>query len=217
MHRQPDQADQDRTPLAVAVQVDDSSRRAARQAATAERSPLGAPAELAVPASLLAAAQERVAPAPPATAPPATEHSAPAPLIPELLAPAPLMAEPDSRIAGLREYLAQVRLRAAGAASWLETSEHYAHLLNSAGVVPVTARFDARDLAFLGWARADLLGFAELGVRLADLHRPLDAGGTTSDPANPARRCRSCMWRWPCPTLRLMTEILTDHGPGSPS
>jgi hypothetical protein len=154
-------------------------------------------------ASLFAAAQERVAPVPPPPVPP-----------PDL---EPLVPEPDSRIAGLREYLAQVQVRAAGATSWLETSEHYTHLLNSAGVVPVTARFDARDLAFLGRAREDLLRFAELGLRVADLHRPLDAGGTTSDPTNPAQRCRSCMWRWPCPTLRLMTEILTEHGPASPN
>lgn len=130
----------------------------------------------------------------------------------ERVAPGPTAPEPGSRIAGLHDHLEEIQRQAAGAASWLETSEHYAHLLNSAGVVPVTARFDARDLAFLGRAREELLGFAELGLRLADLHRPLDAGGTTSDPANPAQRCRSCMWRWPCPTLRLMTEILTEHG-----
>jgi len=135
----------------------------------------------------------------------------------EPLDPEPLAPEPESRIAGLREYLAQVQVRAAGATSWLETSEHYTRLLNSAGVVPVTARFDARDLAFLGQAREDLLRLAELGLRVADLHRPLDAGGTTSDPTNPAQRCRSCMWRWPCPTLRLMTEVLAERSASSPS
>jgi hypothetical protein len=144
------------------------------------------PAPLA-PASLLEAAMERVAPGPGSPA-------------------------PDARIAGLRRYLEEVQRQAAGAASWLETSEHYSHLLNATGVVPVTARFDARDLEFLGRARQELLDFADLGLRLADLHRPLDAGGTTSDPAHAAQRCRSCMWRWPCPTLRLMTKVLTDHG-----
>jgi hypothetical protein len=143
-----------------------------------------------VPASLLEAAMERMAP----------EPSAP---------------DPDSRLARVRESLTELRQRAAGAASWLESSDHYTRLLNSAGVVPVTARFDAHDLAFLGRAREDLLSFADLGLRLADLHRPLDAGGTTSDPANPALRCRSCMWRWPCPTFRLMTEYLTERGAGS--
>jgi hypothetical protein len=168
MHRQPDQAEHDGTPLTAPA----------------------VPTMPTVPVRLLEAAQERVAPE-----------------------PAPL--EQDSRIAGLREHLTELRRRSAGATSWLETSEHYAQLLNSAGVVPVTARFDARDLAFLGRAREDLLGFAELGLRLVDMHRPLDAGGTTSDPANPALRCRSCMWRWPCPTFRLMTEILTERGPGA--
>jgi hypothetical protein len=143
-----------------------------------------------VPASLLEAAMERVAP----------EPSAP---------------DPDSRLASVRDALTELRQRAAGAASWLESSDHYARLLNSGGVVPVTARFDARDLAFLGRAREDLLSFADLGLRLADLHRPLDAGGTSSDPANPALRCRSCMWRWPCPSFRLLTEYLTGRGRGA--
>jgi hypothetical protein len=141
----------------------------------------------AVPASLLEAAMERVA-------------------------PEPGVPDPGSRLASVRDFLGELRQRAAGAASWLESSDHYAQLLNSAGVVPVTARFDAHDLAFLGRAREDLLSFADLGLRLADLHRPLDAGGTTSDPANPALRCRSCMWRWPCPTFRLLTEYLADRG-----
>jgi hypothetical protein len=144
----------------------------------------------AVPASLLEAAMERVAPEPPAP-------------------------DPASRLASVRDALAELRQRAAGAASWLESSDHYARLLNSAGVVPVTARFDAHDLAFLGRAREDLLSFADLGLRLADLHRPLDAGGTSSDPANPALRCRSCMWRWPCPTFRLLTEYLAGRGRGA--
>jgi hypothetical protein len=150
----------------------------------------------------------------------AVRPDGPAPLAPaslleaamERVAPGPGSPEPDARIAGLRHYLEEVQRQAAGAASWLETSEHYSQLLNATGVVPVTARFDARDLAFLGRARQELLDFAELGLRLADLHRPLDAGGTSSDPAHAAQRCRSCMWRWPCPTLRLMTKVLTDHG-----
>ena len=201
MHRQPDQAEHDQTPLAAPVQADDRAQPAKAEAAKAEAakavgpaapSPRTAPAEWVIPASLLDAAKERVAPEP--TAP-----------------------EPDRRAAGLREHLEEIRSRALGAASWLETSQNYAQLLNAEGVVPVTARFDARDLAFLGQARQDLLAFAELGLRLADLHRPLDAGGTTSNPANPALRCRSCMWRWPCPTLRLIAEVLTDNGPRAPS
>jgi hypothetical protein len=169
------------------------------------------PMPLVAPAR--APSQQRVAARPDSPAPLAP--LAPASLLEaalERVAPGPGTPQPDSRIAGLHHHLEKVQRQAAGAASWLETSEHYARLLNSAGVVPVTARFDACDLAFLGTAREELLAFAELGLRLADLHRPLDAGGTTSDPANAAQRCRSCMWRWPCPTLRLMTEVLTDHG-----
>jgi hypothetical protein len=145
----------------------------------------------AIPVSLLAAAKERVA----------REAAAP---------------EADRRIAVLREHLDEVRRRAAGATSWLETSRHYLRLLNTGGFVPVTARFDVRDLMFLGRAREDLLGFAELGLRLTDLHRPLNAGGTSSDPGNPALRCRNCMWRWPCPTFRIMSEVLAEHGVSLP-
>jgi hypothetical protein len=143
------------------------------------QAPLTVPA---VPVGLLGAAQERVA-------------------------PGPLETEPDRRLASLREHLEEIGRRAAGATSWLESSEHYARLLNAEGFVPVTARFDARDLKFLGRAREDLLAFAELGSRLADLHRPLDGGGASSDPARPVLRCRNCMWRWPCPTFRLLMEL----------
>jgi hypothetical protein len=140
----------------------------------------------ATPVDLLAAAAERIAAEPPAPS-------------------------PDQRLAELRAALEELRRRAVGATSWLETSEHYTRLLNSEGFVPVTARFDARDLLFLGRAREDLLRFAELGARLTDLHSPLDAGGTSSDPANPALRCRNCMWRWPCPSVRLLTEFLSTR------
>ena len=30
----------------------------------------------------------------------------------------------------------------------------------------------------------------------------------TSDPAGQFQRCRSCMWRWPCPTFRILDEVL---------
>ena len=158
--------------------------------AGAGQAPLTVPA---VPVGLLGAAQERVAPGPGAPA-------------------------PDRRLAELHERLEEIRRRAAGATSWLESSEHYARLLNAEGFVPVTARFDARDLMFLGRAREDLLAFAELGARVADLHRPLDGGGASSDPAHPVLRCRNCMWRWPCPTFRLFIELVGDRGqaPGAP-
>jgi hypothetical protein len=120
---------------------------------------------------------------------------------------------PDERTELLRQYLEAVRLRAQGAASWLESSGHFAQLLNRDGVVPVTARFAADDLAFLAMAREELLGFAELGLRLAELHQPLEASAITSDPAGQFQRCRSCMWRWPCPTFRILDEVLADGPP----
>jgi hypothetical protein len=127
------------------------------------------------------------------------------------------LTEPDldARAEALRQYLELVRMRAEGAASWLETSGHYARLINREGVIPVTARFSAEDLAFLARAREELLGFAELGLRLADLHQPLEAGAIASDPYGQVQRCRSCMWRWPCPTFRILDEVLAD-GPQAP-
>ncbi len=131
--------------------------------------------------------------------------------------PEPPHPEPDldGRTEALRQYLESVRLRAQGAASWLETSSHYARLINYEGVVPVTARFSAGDLAFLARAREELLGFAELGLRLADLHQPLEADATASDPSSQIQRCRSCMWRWPCPTFRILDEVLADGPEGT--
>ncbi|WP_239316022.1 hypothetical protein [Planobispora longispora] len=78
--------------------------------------------------------------------------------------------------------------------------------MNREGVVPIRTRLTGEDLDFLEEAREDLLDFATLGVRLLDLHQPRDAGGITSDAAHPILRCRSCMWRWPCPTFRAMSE-----------
>ena len=116
----------------------------------------------------------------------------------------------EGRAETLRQYLEAVRQRAAGAASWLMTSRHYAQLINRDGVVPVRARFSAQDLAFLANAREELLRFADLGLRLADLHQPLEASAITTDPAGQFQRCRSCMWRWPCPTFRILDEVLAD-------
>jgi|CZKW01.1.fsa_nt_gi hypothetical protein len=120
----------------------------------------------------------------------------------------PASPPPDERTGTLREQLEAIRLRTGGAASWLESSKHYARLINRDGFVPVTARFYAQDLVFLSRAREELRGFAELGLKLIELHQPLDAGGITSDPAAPIQRCRSCMWRWPCPTFRTISEVL---------
>ncbi len=125
--------------------------------------------------------------------------------------PEPSPPEPDAggRAETLRQYLESVRRRAQSAASWLESSRHYARLINRDGVVPVTARFSSEDLAFLAGAREELLGFAELGLRLADLHQPLEAGAIAGEEPSQIR-CRSCMWRWPCPTFRILDEVLAD-------
>ena len=125
-------------------------------------------------------------------------------------------APEDPQRASLREHLDAVRARAAGASSWLETSVHYARLLNRDGVVPVTARFTRDDIEFLGQAREEVLGFADLGLRLLELHAPLDAGGISTDPSSPILRCRSCMWRWPCPTFRMLTDALGQLPPSGP-
>jgi hypothetical protein len=114
----------------------------------------------------------------------------------------------DGHAETLRQYLEAVRQRADAAASWLATSKHYSQLINRDGVVPVTAKFKAADLTFLADAREELLRFADLGLRLTDLHQPLEAAAVTSDPDGQVQRCRSCMWRWPCPTFRTLDEVL---------
>jgi hypothetical protein len=117
----------------------------------------------------------------------------------------------------IRKHLDAVRVSAANASSWLETSGHYARLVNRDGVVPVTARLSRDDIDFLGRAREQVLGFAELGLRLLELHAPLDAGGISTDPSSPILRCRSCMWRWPCPTFRMLSDALSElPSPGAP-
>jgi hypothetical protein len=130
--------------------------------------------------------------------------------------PAPLSAETspaDEQRARIRDDVEGLRLRASVAASWLETSGHYAQLINHAGVVPVTARFSREDLMFLGEARGQMLRFADLALRLIELHQPGDAGGLSTHPSSPILRCRSCMWRWPCPTFSIVTEVLDRPGP----
>ena len=76
--------------------------------------------------------------------------------------------------------------------------------------IPVTARFSVEDLTFLAKAREELLEFTELGLRLADLHQPLDDGADHRRPgqartsgagaacgAGPARRSASWTRCWP--------------------
>jgi hypothetical protein len=119
----------------------------------------------------------------------------------------------DEQRARIRDDVEGLRLRASVAASWLETSGHYAQLINRSGVVPVTARFSVEDLMFLAEARGQMLRFAELSLRIIDLHQPGDAGGLADYPSSSVPRCRSCMWRWPCPTFGIVTEVLDRPAP----
>lgn len=186
MHSRPDQQDEQRERLPAPGRAPLPSRQSRSQRAAG------------LPASVLAASRERLAPAGAAGPPDLPDR-------PE---------RPGPGAGQLREHLAAVRLHAEAAASWLETSSHYARLVNRDGVVPVTARFSAHDLAFLAEAREEVLGFAELGLRLIELHQPLEAGGVSSDTSAPVQRCRSCMWRWPCPTFRTLAEVLDGVRPG---
>ena len=120
----------------------------------------------------------------------------------------------DYQRARIRVDMEGLRSRAELASSWLESSRHYSRLINREGVVPLNARMTPADLAFLAEAREQILQFTELADRLIDLHQPLDAGGITTDPSSPIRRCRSCMWRWPCPTFSILAEVV-DRPPSA--
>ncbi|NAS22074.1 hypothetical protein GT755_10300 [Herbidospora sp. NEAU-GS84] len=109
----------------------------------------------------------------------------------------------------LRERLEVIQIRTDKASSWREAVRPLRHLLNREGFVPIKTRLASTDLDFLESSRDDLLAFSELSLRLIDLHQPRDAGGITSDTAHPILRCRSCMWRWPCPTFRAITEAFS--------
>jgi len=129
--------------------------------------------------------------------------------------PAPGWApDQDRQRDQIRDEMGGLSDRALAATSWLQSSQHYGQLLNRDGVLPVTARMTASDLTFLAEAREQMLRFSELTVRLIDLHQPLDAGGISTDPASPVRRCRSCMWRWPCPTFSILAEVV-DRPPSA--
>ncbi|WP_066360104.1 hypothetical protein [Herbidospora mongoliensis] len=116
----------------------------------------------------------------------------------------------------LRERLEVIQIRADKASSWRDAVRPLRRLLNREGFVPIKTRLASTDLDFLESSRDDLLAFSELSLRLIDLHQPRDAGGITSDTAHPILRCRSCMWRWPCPTFRAITEAFSiGHETGS--
>ena len=144
---------------------------------------------------------------------PGTRPGAPGPAYPD---PGPVSWAPDvdQQRSRIRDDMDGLRSRAQAASSWLESSRHYSRLINREGVVPLNARMTPGDLAFLAEAREQILQFTELAGRLIDLHQPLDAGGITTDPTSPIRRCRSCMWRWPCPTFSILAEVV-DHPPSA--
>ena len=130
------------------------------------------------------------------------------------MGPASRMPDVEGQRARIRADMEGLRSRAEAASSWLASSRHYSRLINREGVVPVSARMSPGDLAFLAEAREQVLQFTELAGRLIDLHQPLDAGGITTDPSSPIRRCRSCMWRWPCPTFGILAEVV-DRPPSA--
>lgn len=112
----------------------------------------------------------------------------------------------DPREARLRERLEAIRWRSEQSSSWRTSTRYLARLINHDGVIPVQTRLTQADLAFLAGAREEVITLADLALRLLDLHQPREAGGISSDPATPIRRCRACMWRWPCPTIRAIEE-----------
>jgi hypothetical protein len=116
----------------------------------------------------------------------------------------------ETHEARLRERLEAIRARSAKSTSWRESTQYLSRLVNRSGFVPIKTRLSREDLAFMAGARDEVIVFAELGIRLLDLHRPQEAGGITSDPAHPIRRCHACMGRWPCPTFRALNDSL-DH------
>ncbi|GAA3986437.1 hypothetical protein GCM10023085_80710 [Actinomadura viridis] len=114
----------------------------------------------------------------------------------------------DQREIRLRERLETIRTRSAKSNSWRSSARFLARLVNRAGFVSIRAEFTREDINFLAGARDEVIAFADLSVRLLDLHSPRDSGGISSDPEHPLLRCRACMARWPCPTWRAIDEAI---------
>ncbi|GLW09829.1 hypothetical protein Misp01_49580 [Microtetraspora sp. NBRC 13810] len=106
----------------------------------------------------------------------------------------------------LRQRLEDLHNLATKATAWREPLRPPPDPADGEAPAPRPPGLAGPDLEFLALAREELLGLAELGLRLLDLHQARDAGGITSDAARPILRCRSCMWRWPCPTFRAISE-----------
>jgi hypothetical protein len=163
---------------------------------------------------LAAPLAEDMLPTVPGAWPGAPGPSYPDPVPDPVPGPVSWVPDVDQQRARIRADMEGLRSRARAASSWLESSRHYGRLINRQGVVPVSARMTPGDLAFLAEAREEVLQFTDLADRLIDLHQPLDAGGITTDPSSPIRRCRSCMWRWPCPTFSILAEVV-DRPPSA--
>ncbi|MCW2937054.1 MAG: hypothetical protein JWN00_39 [Actinomycetia bacterium] len=115
----------------------------------------------------------------------------------------------DQRRVRLRERLEIIRARSEKSTSWRSTTRYLSKLINREGFVPIRTRLSQEDISFLAMARDDVIALTELGIRLVELHQPRDAGGISSDPDSPIRRCRACMWRWPCPTFRAVEDSVS--------
>lgn len=108
----------------------------------------------------------------------------------------------------LRQRLSALLARAERASPWRGRLTPLRALVNRDGYVPVRARLTVEDLDFLASAREELLSLSGLLLRLLDLHQPRDANGLTKIRPHPVLRCRSCMWRWPCPTFRALSDAV---------
>lgn len=110
----------------------------------------------------------------------------------------------------LRDRVDTVRRRAERATSWKSVTYYVSKLTNRDGYTPVTARLSREDLAFLSHARDDVLTFAQLGLRLLELHEPREAGAIGNS-GRQVMRCRTCMGRWPCHTFKAIREALPEE------
>lgn len=119
-----------------------------------------------------------------------------------------MTTQPGRPRSRLRDRLEATRARAEKSTSWRSTTTYLLKLVNHRGHVPVKTRLTREDLLFLAVAREQLAAFADLGLRLLDLHGPRPSGGLTSDPAHPLHRCRTCMSSWPCATYRALADTV---------
>ncbi|WP_017623355.1 hypothetical protein [Nocardiopsis chromatogenes] len=102
----------------------------------------------------------------------------------------------------LRLYIEGVRERADRAVPWGPDTVGVPRQSCDSGLLRIN------DVAFYANARHEISAFAGLCLNLLSLHRPRDGGGISSAPAPAVQRCRCCMLRWPCPTIREMAELL---------